>query len=129
MQDSIVERFSAGPRPPGDHAGSERLFVVGRASRDVAYKHAEDDPEVYRRLADLGCETRVAGGTCLDGAVAGHHSVKLLPLVRPAELPAFLRSVDCFLYRTSSQWCETFGRIVMEAMACGPLLEERAMNG
>jgi glycosyltransferase involved in cell wall biosynthesis len=128
VEDSIVDiaRFSPGPRSSVERAGSERLFVVGRASRDVAYKHAESDPELYRRLADLGCEIRVAGGTCLRGAVAEHPHVRLLPLVPPAAVPAFLRSLDCFVYRTSSQWYEAFGRIVVEAMACGvPVVCER----
>lgn len=128
VQDSIVDiaRFSPGPPPPGEGAGPEPRFVVGRASRDVAYKHAEGDPELYRRLADLGCEIRVAGGTCLRGAVVERPRVELLPLVPPAAVPTFLRGLDCFVYRTSSQWYETFGRIVMEAMACGlPVVCER----
>jgi glycosyltransferase involved in cell wall biosynthesis len=40
--------------------------------------------------------------------------------------PTFLRELDCFLYRTSDGWFETFGRVVFEAMACGiPVVAHR----
>jgi glycosyltransferase involved in cell wall biosynthesis len=62
----------------------------------------------------------------LRNTVVDNPKIHLLPAVPQAELPAFLRSLDCFLYRTSSQWYETFGRVVMEAMACGlPVVCER----
>jgi len=31
----------------------------------------------------------------------------------------FLRSLDCFVYRTNEEWFEGFGRVVFEAMASG----------
>ena len=37
-----------------------------------------------------------------------------------AEEPAvFLRSLDCFVYRTSARWFEAYGRVIVEAMATG----------
>jgi glycosyltransferase involved in cell wall biosynthesis len=49
------------------------------------------------------------------GATPG---VELLPA--GAEDPArFLRSLDCFVYRTSTRWFEAYGRVVVEAMATG----------
>ena len=42
----------------------------------------------------------------------------------PAE--QFLRSLDCFLYRTDPAWTEPWGRVVAEAMSCGlPVVCER----
>jgi glycosyltransferase involved in cell wall biosynthesis len=35
---------------------------------------------------------------------------------RPAD---FLRGLDCFYYRTSEQWLEAYGRVVLEALGCG----------
>jgi glycosyltransferase involved in cell wall biosynthesis len=128
VEDSIIdiERFSPERGAPRMRASSKPSFVVGRASRDVPYKHAENDPQLYGRLADLGCQIRVAGGTCLRGMIAEHPRVQLLPRVPQAELPAFLRSLDCFLYRTSSHWHEAFGRVIVEAMACSlPVVCER----
>ena len=29
----------------------------------------------------------------------------------------FLRTLDCFVYRTSESWFEAYGRVVIEAMA------------
>jgi glycosyltransferase involved in cell wall biosynthesis len=86
----------------------------------VPCKQAETAPEIYLRLAEAGREIRLAGGTCLRGLIAEHASVKLLPLVPQVDLPGFLRGLDRFLHRTSSQWYETFGRVVMDAMACRP---------
>ncbi|MGH8201338.1 MAG: glycosyltransferase [Steroidobacteraceae bacterium] len=38
----------------------------------------------------------------------------------------FMQGLDCFLYRTSDNWFETYGRVVFEAMACGvPVVAHR----
>ncbi len=92
----------------------------------MVYKHAEGDPELYARLVEAGCEVRIAGGSCLGerlGAVAG---VRLFAFLAQEHMPAFLCELDCFVFRTSSRWYETFGRVVAEAMACGlPVVCER----
>ena len=97
---------------------ARRTFTVGRLSRDEATKHHDEDVDLYRLLASLGIRVRIMGGTCLAGALAGTPNIELL--AAGAEDPAtFLRSLDCFVYRTSSRWFEGFGRVVFEAMASG----------
>ena len=93
-------------------------FTVGRLSRDDATKHHHEDPALYRMLAAAGCRVRIMGGTCLVSELAGTPNIELLPA--GAETAAdFLRSLDCFVYRTNEDWFEGFGRVVFEAMASG----------
>jgi glycosyltransferase involved in cell wall biosynthesis len=108
-----VARF----RPP--RIGRQlRPFTVGRMSRDIRSKHHEDDPALWRELARAGFRVRLMGAACLAAELASSPNVELLPA--GAEDPAsFLRSLDCFVYRTSARWFEAYGRVVVEAMATG----------
>ena len=93
-------------------------FTVGRMSRDDSTKHHAEDVDLYRFLARQGIRMRVMGGTCLADRLGGVPGIELLPA--GAEEPArFLRSLDCFVYRTRADWFEGFGRVVFEAMASG----------
>lgn len=94
-------------------------FVVGRASRDDPLKFAPDDPALFEQLADAGFRVRIAGGTCLASRVAAHPRIELLGMRSPLALPRFMQGLDCFVYRTSPEWPEAYGRVVAEAMACG----------
>lgn len=92
-------------------------FRVGRLSPDKAFKHGEDDPLLYRRLAQSDMQIEIMGGQCLTGSLEGVGSVHLLPASLQPE--CFLRSLDAFVYRTRSDLFEAFGRVVIEAMASG----------
>jgi len=106
-----VHRF----RPVGV-ARKRPPFTVGRLSRDIRSKHHADDPALWRALAEAGCRVRVLGGRCLAPELEGVPGIELLPA--GAEDPAmFLRTLDCFVYRTSESWFEAYGRVVVEAMA------------
>jgi glycosyltransferase involved in cell wall biosynthesis len=107
-----LQRFtpSMEPRDPS-------RFVVGRLSRNDPRKHHPEDPALYAELARAGCSVVIMGGTTLADGGFGE-AVQLLPAgAVPAE--RFLQGLDCFVYRTSPQWFETYGRVVSEAMACG----------
>jgi len=93
-------------------------FVVGRLSRDVLYKHCLDDIPMYKKLAAHNIKIRIMGGTCLDTHMDSTINIELLPECS-LEAAAFLQNIDCFYYRVSHTWYETFGRVIFEAMACG----------
>lgn len=94
------------------------LFVIGRLSRDIHVKHHPDDPALYRRMATHGVRVRIMGGTVLSSELAETSGIELLA-ANSEDAVAFLHSIDCFYYRTSPEWLESFGRVVLEAMACG----------
>ncbi len=93
-------------------------FRVGRHSRDAEIKHYEPDIPLYEALASNGCNISIMGGKTLENKFSNLSGIELLPA---AAIPAqeFLKGLDCFYYRTSENWVEAFGRVVMEAMACG----------
>jgi glycosyltransferase involved in cell wall biosynthesis len=93
-------------------------FVIGRLSRDIDIKHHPDDPALYRRMANQGIAVKIMGGTVLSSELSGVTGVELLA-ANSNDAVAFLHSIDCLYYRTSSKWLESFGRVVLEAMACG----------
>lgn len=99
----------------------DRPFTVGRLSRDVPEKHHPDDVEVYHQLADQGTRVRLMGAECLG---ISHPGIEVLPEnAQPAS--DFLKSLDCFFYRTAPVWREAYGRVIFEAMACGlPVVAE-----
>jgi glycosyltransferase involved in cell wall biosynthesis len=91
--------------------------VIGRLSRDTPGKHCADDIALYKQWAESGATVRLQGAMVLQDALVGTPGIELHP---DGETPAptFLRSLDIFYYRTGSH-VETFGRVVLEAMACG----------
>ena len=115
-----IDRFVPVTTKPADSTcATSAKFTVGRLSRDDPKKHHPDDPQLYRRLVDHGCQVRIMGPSpSLEAELSGVESVTLLP-VGAQEAPLFLQGLDCFLYRTSEEWLEPSGRVITEAMACG----------
>jgi len=111
-----IQRFCMPPQA-ALHNGS-RSFTVGRLSRDVPVKHHQDDPLFYRRLASRNVAVRIMGGTVLSPVLEGVTGIELLG-GGVEDAVSFLHGIDCFYYRTAPEWNECFGRVVLEAMACG----------
>jgi hypothetical protein len=95
-----------------------RPFTLGRHSRDVEFKHHEDDPSLYRMLSLQGLSVRVMGGTCLAPHMGADGAQVELLAAGAEPVPTFLQSLDCFFYRNHPSWHEAFGRVIFEAMAC-----------
>jgi glycosyltransferase involved in cell wall biosynthesis len=111
-----VERPSAPGRP----------FTAGYAGRlvrdkgvDILLKAAAQLPDIHLRIVGGGPELaplqRLAGEIGLAGRVAW------LPLVPSEQMPAELAEMDVLVLpsRTRPNWKEQFGRVLIEAMACG----------
>lgn len=112
-----INRFAPSASKPSDSTAAD--FTVGRLSRAVPKKHHPEDPALYRRLVEHGCHVKIMGATpSLRAELSNLESVTLLPALTQ-EAPLFLRSLDCLFYRTSDEWPEPWGRVVIEAMACG----------
>lgn len=112
-----IDRFAPSASKPSGSTSAG--FTVGRLSRAVPKKHHLDDPALYRELVEHGCYVKIMGATLsLEAELGGLGAVTLLPaLAQEAHL--FLQDLDCFFYRTSEEWPEPWGRVVIEAMASG----------
>ena len=100
-----TDRFA--PRP-GTHGRTE--FVVGRLSRDDPVKFHPEAAPFFKALASQGCTVKLMGATPLrPPALEGVGPIQVL---RQNAVPAadFLRSLDCFTYRTHPSWTEAWGR-------------------
>ena len=119
----LAGRFEPSPTdldlfsPASEPRPASRPFTIGRHSRDVPEKHGRDDWKVYQEVAALGGESVLLGGTCMSGAFPAIRGMRLLKQ-RGTNIPDFLHGLNAYFYRTST-WIEPWGRVVIEAMACG----------
>lgn len=105
-------------RPRSQGVRTDDVLVLGRHSRDVLEKHHPDDPSLYRLLGWRGWTTRLMGASCLAPMLQGSPHIEAMS-VNTEPVLEFLHSLDVFFYRTSPEWHEPSGRVVLEAMACG----------
>jgi glycosyltransferase involved in cell wall biosynthesis len=104
------------PEVHGNRPGHERAFTVGRLSRDDPTKFHPEAAAFYKALAADGFRVRLMGAMHLAPALGGIDRIELSPERAEAAL-AFLRSLDCFCYRTDPSWYEPSARVITEAMA------------
>jgi glycosyltransferase involved in cell wall biosynthesis len=105
-----IQQFSPKPRRESSQ------LAIGRLSRDVPEKYHPDDLPLFTDLARQGCKIRLQGATCVRDKLR-HPNIEVFPEGHTSAAE-FLHGLDIFYYRTRSV-VETFGRVVIEAMACG----------
>lgn len=126
----IIPQFGVDPVlfSPGEARDTGRAFIIGSANRrlvpekgvDMVLEAARGLPGVWRlhvagtgpalpALQQLSNDLGIAARTHFDGPISS------------AEMPAYLRNLDVLVMtsRTLPNWKEQFGRVLIEAMACG----------
>ncbi len=121
-------QFQPAPHPPSDR------FTIGYAGRLVREKGVD---VLMRAFARLPAHTRLIVVGEGDQAAALQRLARQLgvgervtfkPPLPSTQMPAFYRQLDAFVLpsRTTPQWKEQFGRVLIEAMACGvPVITSR----
>jgi glycosyltransferase involved in cell wall biosynthesis len=114
------ERFRPCPRP-------DRPFTIGFAGRLVPEKGADLliqalsglDGAWQLRIAGNGPEREAIEGLAKSFGLADR--VSFLGSIPSTQMDSFYHSVDCVVIasRTRTNWKEQFGRVIVEAMACG----------
>ncbi len=126
---AVIPQFGVDPEiffPPDVPQAADALHIayVGRL---VPEKGVD---VLLRALAGLKGEWRVTvqgsgpEETRLRGLVVDYglaERVTFRPLIPSTEMPAFYRTLDVLVLpsRTQANWTEQFGRVLVEAMACG----------
>jgi glycosyltransferase involved in cell wall biosynthesis len=100
------------------HRANEK-FTVGKASRDVRYKHHMDDPDLYQSLLANDYRVELIGATCINDRLPKHPQLEVYGQVDQTKIVDFLLGLDCLFYRTSNRKAEGFGLCILEAMALG----------
>jgi glycosyltransferase involved in cell wall biosynthesis/GT2 family glycosyltransferase len=122
-----LERFSAGPADAAAGAAhdSDRI-IVGFAGRLVAEKGLGVLFDAMAR--DRRLHARIAGGGPMADDLPEiltrrglRDRVELLGALAPEDVPGFYRSIDVLAVPSlpTPTWTEQFGRVAIEAMACG----------
>lgn len=96
---------------------NNKNITIGRHSRDVIEKHHPEDWKIYRNVIQNGGKAHLLGGTCMRTVFPIVDGIDFLD-ARSDGIVNFLQSLDIYFYRTST-WVEPWGRVVVEAMACG----------
>jgi L-malate glycosyltransferase len=104
-------------------------FVVGFAGRFVPEKGVLDLVDAFLRLAPQNPRLAVVmvgdGPLRSELAAVNHSRFRLLPPLRHEQIPGFMQMLDLFvlpshpLAQGGTVWEEQFGRVLIEAMACG----------
>jgi glycosyltransferase involved in cell wall biosynthesis len=99
-----------------------RQRVVIYAGRFVESKGIEILLQAYQRLSDRSkTSLLLVGGGPLEESARGIEGVRVVGAVRPSELAPLLSLAEVVVLPslTTPAWKEQFGRVLIEAMACG----------
>lgn len=119
---------------PSDELGNRAAFVIGYAGRLVREKGVDVLIRAFARLPNSTRLSVVGAGPELNALRALAHQLRVAERVtfRPSlpstQMPEFYRALDAFVLpsRTLPNWKEQFGRVLVEAMACGvPVIASR----
>ncbi len=126
---TIVPQFGVDPElfTPAEPRSTKDRFVVGYLGRFVPEKGIFDLIDAVAALPSTIHLQLVGDGaqrTAIERRVAERglaQRVKLLPGVSSTAVPEALRSFDALVLpsRTTPNWKEQFGRVLIEAMSCG----------
>ena len=105
----------------GDHIPNTDCPVIGRHSRDHVHKWPKSAEQLLQVYPDSSqSKVKVLGGadvvTELLGYKPQHWDVFGFGSMDVAE---FLKTLDVFVYYAHEDWVESFGRVILEAMATG----------
>jgi len=94
-------------------------FVVGFIGRLLPEKGINDLVEAASQLSQT--HLLVLGGGVLSESLSHQPNTTLCPAVPHQQVPQYLGAMDVLVLpsRTTPQWKEQFGRVLIEAMACG----------
>ncbi len=103
------------------HRPARQNIVIGRHSRDSLHKWPGDKDTLLKIYPESDNVTvAVLGGASavqsVVGYIPGNWQVHEFGELTPQ---AFLSKLDVFVYYTHADWVESFGRVVLEAMAVG----------
>jgi glycosyltransferase involved in cell wall biosynthesis len=105
----------------GEYVPGDQVITIGRHSRDNHHKWPTSKQQLlaaYPESPDI--KVRVMGGAETVSKVVGYIPAnwEVLPFgsMHPKE---FLKDLDVFVYFTNEDWVESFGRVILEAMAVG----------
>lgn len=114
------------PRAENPPAATTRGLVIGYAGGlvpekgvDLLLRAAARLPDCHIRLAGDGRDRTTLARLAADLGVASR--VEFVTRLPSTAMPEFYRGLDVFVLpsRTAPNWKEQFGRVLIEAMACG----------
>jgi len=127
---AVIPQFGIDPdmyRPATNGNGAEHPFTIGFAGRLVREKGVPSLVEACAHL-DRGFRLTILGGGPAEPEIRAtverlklQESVALPGPMPSVDMPAWLQTLDALVLPSLSQpsWVEQFGRILVEAMACG----------
>ena len=126
----VIPQFGVNPElfSPPKRRDSGRSFVIGAANRrlvaekglDILLRAAAKLPGIWRvHISGEGPERPLLEALAQELGI--HDRVQFDGSIPSCQIPAYLRQMDVLVLasRTLPNWKEQFGRVLVEAMACG----------